>query len=88
MELILAEKKKIVIEMYLKQENRRNIAKTVHLSFSTISKIINEYEGQKQPKPEKSNTAKAFSLFEDGASLNRSDNQIRYSAFGSRENIY
>ena len=69
MRIPIGNKKEIVIELYKKGENRRNIAKVAHLSFSSISKIINEYEGQKQPKPEKSNTAKAFKLFSEGVSL-------------------
>lgn len=69
MGLPIGNKKEIVIELYKKGENRRNIAKGAHLSFSSISKIINEYEGQKQPKPKASNTALAFKLFSEGVGL-------------------
>jgi len=62
-------KKEIVIELYKDGANIRDIARKVHISFSDIGKILRESTGQKEPKPEKSNTAKAFQLFSRGISL-------------------
>jgi hypothetical protein len=58
-----------VIDLYKEGKNMREIAKDVHLSFSTIGKIIRESQGQVEPKPEKSITSRAFFLFENKKSL-------------------
>ena len=58
-----------VIDLYKEGKNMREIAKDVHLSFSTIGKIMRESNGQVEPKPEKSITSRAFYLFEQNMSL-------------------
>jgi len=63
------ETKKLVIQRRKEGVNMREIAKEFHLSFTTINKIWNEKEGQKEPKQEKSITSKAFFLFEQNMSL-------------------
>ena len=63
------ETKKLVIERRKAGVNMRNISKELHLSFTTISKIWNEREGQKEPKPEKFITTRAFQLFENNMNL-------------------
>jgi DNA invertase Pin-like site-specific DNA recombinase len=63
------ETKKLVIQRRKEGVNMREIAKEFHLSFSTIGKIWNEREGQKEQKPEKSITSRAFFLFENKKSL-------------------
>ena len=67
--LTLESKIKLIIELYRKGANIRDIAKQVHMSFSDIGKIIRQHTGQKEPAPEKSNTAKAFRLFSKGVAL-------------------
>ncbi len=63
------ETKKLVIQRRKEGVNMREIAKEFHLSFSTIGKIWNERKGQKEQKPEKSITSRAFFLFEQNMSL-------------------
>ncbi len=63
------ETKKLVIQRRKEGVNMREIAKEFHLSFTTISKIWNEREGQTESKPEKSITSRAFFLFEQNMSL-------------------
>lgn len=63
------ETKKRVIEKRKAGVNMRIIAKEEHLSFTTISKIWNEKEGQAKPKQEMSITSRAFFLFEQNTSL-------------------
>lgn len=63
------EKKKPVIQRRKEGVNIRDIAKETHMSFSTIGKIWREREGQKESKPEKSITSRAFFLFEQNTSL-------------------
>ncbi len=62
-------KKDHVIDLYKEGKNMREIAKDVHLSFSTIGKIVRESQGQVEPKPEKSISSRAFQLFEKGMNL-------------------
>ncbi|CAN5693133.1 hypothetical protein BH23THE1_BH23THE1_23510 [soil metagenome] len=69
-----------VIDLYKEGKNMREIAKDVHLSFSTIDKIIRESNGQVEPKPEKSITSRAFFLFENKKSL------VRYYGVGLESN--
>lgn len=63
------ETKKRVIEKRKAGVSMRIISKEDHLSFTTISKIWNEKEGQKDPIAEKSVTSRAFFLFEQNRSL-------------------
>jgi hypothetical protein len=58
-----------VINLYKEGKNMREIAKDVHMSFSAIGKIIRENNGQKEQKPEKSITSRAFQLLEQGNNL-------------------
>jgi hypothetical protein len=60
------ETKKRVIQRRKAGVNMRNISKEFHLSFTTINKIWKEGLGQKEPKPQKSDHAKAFQLFSLG----------------------
>jgi DNA-binding transcriptional regulator GbsR (MarR family) len=71
------EKEKRVIEMHLAGRTIREIAKELHMSFTSISKIIKAYE--RKAKREESNqssqpkkppiTTQAFKLFRDGENL-------------------
>lgn len=63
------ETKKLVIQRRKAGVNMRNISKEFHMSFTTISKIWNEREGQKETKPEKLITSRSFQLFEKGMNL-------------------
>jgi hypothetical protein len=63
------ETKKRVIEDRKAGVSMRVISKKYHLSFTTISKIWNEREGQTDSSPEKLITTKAFQLFEKGMNL-------------------
>ncbi len=63
------DKKNLIIQRRKEGVNMREIAKEFHLSFTTIGKIVREDVGQKEPKPEKSITSRAFFLFEDKKSL-------------------
>jgi hypothetical protein len=63
------DKKNLIIQRRKEGVNMREIAKEFHLSFSTIGKIWNEMEGQKEQKHEKSITSRAFFLFEQNTSL-------------------
>jgi hypothetical protein len=63
------DKKNLIIQRRKEGVNMREIAKEFHLSFSTIGKIWNEREGQKEQKHEKSITSRAFFLFEQNKSL-------------------
>jgi transposase len=63
------DKKNLIIQRRKEGINMREIAKEFHLSFSTIGKIWNEGEGQKEQNPEKSITSKAFQLFENKMNL-------------------
>lgn len=67
--LVDEETKKRVIEKRKAGVSMRIISKEDHLSFTTISKIWNEKEGQKDPIAEKSVTSRAFFLFEQNRSL-------------------
>jgi hypothetical protein len=60
------ETKKRVIQRRKAGVNMRNISKEFHLSFTTINKIWKEGLGQKEPKPQKSDHAKAYQLFSIG----------------------
>ena len=68
-----AEKEKLVIELYEQGKTIREIAKEVHLSFGTISRIIKRHNGELQTvlvqnveqKLETIDT-RAFKLFEEG----------------------
>jgi hypothetical protein len=59
------ETKKRVIEKRKAGVSMRIISKEDHLSFTTISKIWKEREGQTEPLPEKLITTKAFHLFDE-----------------------
>lgn len=61
--------KKRVIEKRKAGVNMRIISKEEYLSFTTISKIWKEKEGQREQKPEKLITTRAFQLFEDNMNL-------------------
>ncbi len=63
------ETKKLIIQRRKDGVNMRNISKEFHVSFSTISKIWNEREGNRETKPEKSITSRAFELFENNLNL-------------------
>ena len=63
------EKKKLIIQRRKDGVTMRNISKELHVSFSTIGKVWREREGQKESKPEKSITSRAFFLFEQNTSL-------------------
>lgn len=63
------ETKKRVIEKRKAGVSMRIISKEDHLSFTTINKIWNEMQGQKDPIAEKSVTSRAFFLFEQNRSL-------------------
>ena len=72
------EKEKRVIELHLAGKTIREIAKEVHMSFTSISKIIKAYERNKElhAKREETNqngqikkpsiSSQAFILFKDG----------------------
>jgi transposase len=62
------QKKALVIELYKQGKTRRRIAEIVHMSFSDIADIINEYTGENKQvnKPEKSKDSCAFELFLQG----------------------
>jgi transposase len=72
------EKEKRVIELHLAGMTIRQIASEVHMSFTSISKIIKAYERKKelQAKRQESNqssqtkkpslSSRAFKLFSDG----------------------
>jgi hypothetical protein len=62
-------KEDCVIDLYKEGKNMREKAKNVHLSFSTIGKIVRESNGQVEPKPDKSISSRAFKLFEKRMSL-------------------
>jgi DNA-binding NarL/FixJ family response regulator len=64
------EKEILVIELYKQGKTIREIAKEVHMSFSRISKIINEYEGtNSEKKVPVSKDTKALKLFKKGKDL-------------------
>jgi DNA-directed RNA polymerase sigma subunit (sigma70/sigma32) len=75
------EKEKRVIELHLASKTRREIAKELRMSFTSISKIIKAYERKirLQTKREESNqstqpkkspiSTQAFKLFRDGKKL-------------------
>lgn len=54
---------KFVINMYLQGRTRPEIARATHFNFTTIKKIIDEYESSKSDKP-KSLRSQAFALFD------------------------
>ena len=62
------EKEELVIELYKQGKTIREIAKEVHMSFSRISEIINEYEGYRKKVPVSKET-KALKLFKKGKDL-------------------
>jgi hypothetical protein len=63
------ETKKRVIQKRKAGISMRVLSKEEHLSFTTISKIWKEKEGQTEPNHEKLTTTKAFQLFERGMNL-------------------
>lgn len=64
------EKEILVIELYKQGKTIREIAKEVHMSFSRISEIINEYEGiNSEKKVPVSKETKALKLFSNGKDL-------------------
>ncbi len=64
------EKEILVIELYKQGKTIREIAKEVHMSFSRISEIINEYEGiNSEKKVPVSRETKALKLFSNGKDL-------------------
>ena len=64
------EKEELVIELYKQGKTIREIAKEVHMSFSRISEIINEYEGtNSEKKVPVSKETKALKLFKKGKDL-------------------
>ena len=64
------EKEILVIELYKQGKTIREIAKEVHMSFSRISEIINEYEGiNSEKKVPVSRETKALKLFKKGKDL-------------------
>jgi hypothetical protein len=64
------EKEILVIELYKEGKTIREIAKEVHMSFSRISEIINEYEGiNSEKKVPVSKETKALKLSSNGKDL-------------------
>lgn len=64
------EKKQLVLKLYFKErKSYRDIAHQLRISLRDISAIINEFTEGKKPRPEKSNTVKAFQLFKKKKSL-------------------
>ena len=60
----------LVIELHKQGKTIREIAKEVHISFSHISQIINEYEGtNSEKKVPVSKETKALKLFKKGKDL-------------------
>lgn len=60
------EKKKLVIKLYEEGKTTREIAKIVKISLRDIGIILREYNKEPEPKPAKSEHAKAFQLFSNG----------------------
>ena len=64
------QKEELVIELHKQGKTIREIAKEVHMSFSRISQIINEYEGtNSEKKVPVSKETKALKLFKKGKDL-------------------
>ena len=59
-------KEKLVIKLYEEGKTTRELAKLVKISLREIGSILREYKREPEPKPEKSNHAKAFQLFSAG----------------------
>jgi hypothetical protein len=60
------EKKKLVISLYENGKTTREIAKELRMSLRDIDIILREYNKEPEPKPQKSDHAKAFHLFSIG----------------------
>lgn len=58
-----------MIKLYQQGFSYREIAKKVRISIRDISRIIRKFTGEKNSRPEKSNTAKAFQLFLENKTL-------------------
>ena len=56
-------KKELVIRLYEEGKTTREIAKIVKISLRDIGNILREYNKEPEPKPQKSDHAKAFQLF-------------------------
>ena len=66
MVLTKKQKKELVIKLYEEGKTTREIAKIVKISLRDIGIILREYNKEPEPKPEKSDHAKAFQLFSLG----------------------
>jgi hypothetical protein len=63
------EKKKLVIDQYQECKTTRQIAKELRMSLRDIGIILSENNHEPEPKPLKSDHAKAFQLFSKGKDL-------------------
>jgi transposase len=63
------EKKKLVIDQYQEGKTTRQIAKDLRMSLRDIGIILGEYNKEQEPKPAKSDHAKAFQFFSKGKDL-------------------
>ncbi len=63
MVLTKKQKKELVIRLYEEGKTTRDIAKIVRISIRDIGIILREYNKEPEPKPQKSDHAKAFQLF-------------------------
>jgi hypothetical protein len=66
MVLTKKQKKELVIKLYEEGKTTREIAKIVKISLRDIGIILREYNKEPEPKPQKSDHAKAFQLFSIG----------------------
>jgi DNA-binding CsgD family transcriptional regulator len=66
MVLTKKQKKELVIRLYEEGKTTREIAKIVKISLRDIGIILREYNKEPEPKPQKSDHAKAFQLFSLG----------------------
>jgi DNA-binding CsgD family transcriptional regulator len=66
MVLTKKQKKELVIRLYEEGKTTREIAKIVKISLRDIGIILREYNKEPEPKPEKSDHARAFQLFSIG----------------------
>lgn len=69
MVLTKKQKKELVIKLYGEGKTTREIAKIVKISLRDIGFILREYNKEPEPKPAKSDHAKAFQLFTNGKNL-------------------
>ena len=69
MVLTKKQKKELVIRLYEEGKTTREIAKTVKISLRDIGIILREYNKEPEPKPEKSDHARAFQFFSKGKNL-------------------